>query len=251
MSASSLQLKAHALAWLRYGKRLPIVCTEVGRWNADVLGLSALQTVEVEVKTSMADLRREFKSKIAKHYLYAHAKDTSQVPNHFYFMVPSTIAEAAAKEVSEAAPAAGVASLNVDTTGRYDRDAVTVVKKAKKLREGPTPHIMLDMAMMRSSSELAGLYLYNVEFLRRLESRIEIDGSDVVRLAARAAGTLDCESPEDDLDLRAQELAQAVDGLDKLQFLALDKAEKKKWFDASVRLLEAHYVEGWLHGARL
>jgi hypothetical protein len=250
MTVTSLQLKAHALAWLRYGKRMPLVCTEVGRWNADVMGFSASMAVEVETKTTMADLRREFQTKVAKQYLYSHAQPTSEVPNTFYFMVPAAIEEAAIAYVTEHAPKMGVAVL-AEGASRWDRDAVKVAKRASKLKDTPPSQVMVQMAISRASSELAGLYFFNAEATRKLVDSVETGIADVVRLAARASGTLDYETPVDDLDLRAKELAFCVEGVDDLKWSKLDKAGKMKWIEASIKLLESQYGKGWTDGPRL
>lgn len=246
-SVSSLQFKAVALGWLRYGRRMPLVMTEVGRWNADVMGFSSALAVEVEVKTSKADLKREFQTKIAKHWLYANAKDESHVPNFFYFLVPDDMADATVALVSEAAPKAGIAVYDT-TAAPLSREAVRVVKKATKLKEGPPSRQMLTAAISRCSSELVNLYQFNVDFLRRFEAEHSAHLENMLRLTARSAGTLDYEQPMDDLALRAFELAAAVEGLSYPQFLALSDQQKKKWIEAAIRFLDAQFVNarGWI-----
>ena len=249
----ALQLKAVALGWLRYGKRMSLVMTEVGRWNADVMGFSSRISVEVEVKTSKADLKREFVSKTAKHWLYQNASDTSQVPNLFYFLVHDELAEAALEIINEHAPKAGLAVYDT-TSGPFDRDAVRVAKKPTKLKDSPPSKQMIQTAMARCSSELCGLYQWNVQYLRKFEVD-HLEGlKNINRLAARAAGTLDHEQPVPDLDIRAMELANAVEGVTPDQFMLLSLEKKRKWLEAAQRLLDADFVNyhgGWIHEPHL
>lgn len=238
--ATSLQLKAHALAWLRFGKRMSVVCTEVGKWNADVMGLSQTEAIEIEAKASIADLRREFTTKIAKHWLYGNAKPTSSVPNKFYFIVPSTLVEAALGIIEEKAPLAGLLSLNVETVGQFD--SVSVPKRAKILRTGPPSKAMVRSALLRSSSELTGLYMFNVEFLRNISSQVDKGLDSVLRVSNRVSGAI--EDPED-TERRAREMAYAVSGTGAEEWAALDKDTRAKWAIASSRLLEIQQQGGF------
>lgn len=239
-------LKAVALGWLRYGKRLPIVCSEVGRWNADVLGVSPTVAIEVEVKVSKSDLRAEFKNKQAKHYIYANAMEKSYAPNYFYFLVPAHLGTEAQKIAEEAAPKAGVLSYDSEVAAGYHRDAVSVVKRATKLKQGAPPRALLTAAMLRCSSELCGLHLHEMAFQRRVSDALESARRDALTLSVRAAGTLDIEHPVDDLELRARELAFCVDGVE--QWDELELPEKKRWLEAALRLLDASNVnvKGWV-----
>ncbi len=249
MSLDSSVLKLAALSWLRYGKRMPIVCTEVGRWNADVLGVSPSAAIEVEVKVSKADMRAEFRNKTSKHFLYENAQESSvHVPNQFYFIVPSHLADEAVAIAGESAPKAGVISYNAERPGPYHREDVRVLKQAKKLKSAPPSTAMLVAAMMRCSSEVCGLRLREVEFHRTLLRELQASDERFSALMARAGGTLDIESPVDELDVRARELAFCVDGIDEARWQALDLVAKERWLNAAVKLIEGHYVnaKGWI-----
>jgi hypothetical protein len=110
-------LHTEALAWLRYGKRMPIVCTEAGKWNADVLGMNSKMCIEVEVKHSISDLRADFRNKAHKHYLYQQANPKhatgyekgwhTNIPNFFYFLTPAELKDKALEIIADKAPYAG------------------------------------------------------------------------------------------------------------------------------------------------
>src|ERR1700761_5989417 len=104
-------LKTEALCWLRFAKHMPYVATETGYWAADVFGANDKFSIEVEVKVSIADLKREFTTKTAKHYLYANAEasPTKGAPNYFYFYVPQELEQQALEVIKEKAPKAGLA----------------------------------------------------------------------------------------------------------------------------------------------
>ena len=105
---TSADLKTEALCWLRFGKKLSYICTEVGKWNADAFGCNEAYSVEIEVKISKADLRHEFKSKAAKHYSYRNGH--ALAPNYFYFYVPSELVDEARTLVEANFPEAGLAA---------------------------------------------------------------------------------------------------------------------------------------------
>lgn len=154
-------LKTEALCWLRFGKHLDLVCTEGGKWCADVLGVGDTMVVEVEVKTSIADLNREFSTKLAKHALYRAAKTsamTSSVPNYFYFFVPYSIAERAAEVISEHMPDAGLA-VYLENSRERDGKKTAVVRKPKRLHDRPPTKMFRDVVLRRMGSELCGRHV--------------------------------------------------------------------------------------------
>lgn len=243
MTMTATRLKAQALAWLRYGKRLPIVCTEVGNWYADVLGLGRTSSVEVETKISKSDLRAEFKNKKGKHFIYQNSPEGgSFVPNYFYVLVPESLQEAALEIVGEGNPLAGVAA--VTETGE-----VRILKAATKLHSKPPGPRITRAALLRMSSELTGLHATNETLRGQLFKRVDelIDGAMAATFKATMA--LDLEEPAVSLDLRARELALAVD---KVSWETLDEAGKTRWREAAVRYLDiaAPSMEEWSDAAK-
>lgn len=228
MAMTATTLKAHALAWLRYGKRLPIVCTEVGNWYADVLGLGRTSSVEVETKISKSDLRAEFKNKKAKHFVYQNADGGTFVPNYLYFLVPEALEAAALEIVTEGNSKAGVAVCD-------DLGVVRIVKPATKLHGKPPHPRVVRATILRQSSELVGLWNTNLTLRNDITSKVDALVDAGLAAGFRATMAVDLEEPSKSLDLRAQELAKAVDGLD---WETLDDAGKTRWREAAVRYLD-------------
>ena len=237
------RLKVEAMCWLRYGKRIPIVCTEVGRWNCDLLGLCDTMSIEVEVKTSKADLQREFSRKTTKHWVYTNATDTDRfTPNYLYFFVPEALGKEASDILAEKAPKAGVAAFT--ETNNLAGNNVAILRKATKLRDGPPSPQLLRAALARMSSELCG----SKQIILQLKSRIIADFDDMVHgavmVAAGAVGSLDCEEKEIDLDLRAAQLAMCVEGK-----IWSEITDQERWRTAARKWLEVQAFKNkeWFH----
>lgn len=155
----ALSLHSEALCWLRYAKRMPLVCTEMGLYNADVFGLSADTSIEVEIKKSRADLQAEFRAKPRKHFMYANADElksgNTMIPNFFYVFVPQELADYARDFVAEKAPKAGVIALMQPTRGkRVSRHQVRSVRPAQRLHEYKPGVRLLRTVAMRMASEI-------------------------------------------------------------------------------------------------
>ena len=147
-------LKVEALCWLRFTKHMLMAMTEVGRWNADVLGISNEFAIEVEVKVSKADLVREFVTKQAKHWFYRNAQEhEDHIPQYFYVIVPEELEKDALTILEKEAPKAGL--LIFTKTFLRPGENVRVAKKATKLREGPPSPRVVRTAILRMGSELA------------------------------------------------------------------------------------------------
>jgi hypothetical protein len=166
-------LKTEALCWLRFGKKMPYVCTEGGYWNGDVLGVADKFSVEVEVKVSKADLKREFTTKTSKHYLYANAGDapTRQVPNYFYFYVPPELEADALEIVEKEAPKAGVA---VYQPNGYvlDGKRTRVARRPQKLHDREPTDAFKKVVLKRMGSELCGQYLIKQRFMNDIADNV-------------------------------------------------------------------------------
>jgi hypothetical protein len=224
-------LHTAALSWLRYGKRMPVVCTEVGAWNADVIGMNSAMVIEVEVKKSISDLRADFKNKPQKHYTYSEAENYAKgiygyVPNYLYYFVPEELATKAEEIVREKCPKAGVAAL-----GRY---GVNIVKRPSKLHPRPPSPSFLRTAISRMSSEIC--------ITRMLLDKFKANGGNpemevleqALDAAARVDGTLDFEDPIGNLEQRGAELAWVVD---RKEWKSLSDLERFRWIFAAQHLL--------------
>lgn len=230
-------LHTEALAWLRYGKRMPVVCTEVGRWNADVLGLNASMCIEVEVKKSIADLRAEFRNKPSKHFVYngdGKARLTGGVPNYFYFFVPHELADKAVEVAAEKAPKAGVAAFwPASRDFGMGRRNVEVIKRATRLHDKKPSPATLRAALLRMSSEICGLRMSMDKLVGAETQPI----SEILKQIAFSSSTLDFEDFDVDLERRGAEIALAVDP--NMKWTSLSHMERIRWIFAAQRLQEA------------
>lgn len=189
-------LYAETLAWLRYCRRYPLVCTETGQpWNSDVVGMTEDLFVEVEIKVSRADLLAEFRNKQGKHWYYdAAAKAESQrsswsrygVPNYFYVAVPKDLEKDALEVLAEKATWAGV--LVNDELGAIDGRNIRVARRAKKLHDKPPLPSTLRAVQQRASSELCGLYIVRETYLRKLEAQGKILFENAIAAITRLEG---------------------------------------------------------------
>lgn len=234
----SFSLHTEALAFLRYGKRLPVVCTEAGSWNADVLGMNASMCIEVEIKKSMGDLRAEFRNKPHKHFVYNNAgefdprKASGYVPNYFYFFVPPELGQKAEEFLREKAPKAGLMVAYPARRAYGVGKRVEVRVRPKKLHDRPPSPSFLRTAVMRMSSQICGFRIAMDEL------KLGPLGDELVRTleryTAQVAGTLDIEDFASDLEARAAEMAWCVD--QKL-WKDMDQTERLRWLVAAHRFL--------------
>ena len=193
-------LHAEAMAWLRYGKKLPIVCTEVGRWNADVLGMNRTTCVEVEVKVSLADLRAEFRNKTKKHWVYSHAEGTNygDVPNYFYFCLAEGLGDKAEALIEAEAPTAGIV---VHAPGQIAGRCLTLVRKAKRLKATPPSAAEIRTALLRMGSQLCGLNVYQAELEQKLMTAMTVAGRAALDAAEQLGTTPDIDISLDGVSL--------------------------------------------------
>lgn len=234
------ELHLEALAWLRYGKRLPLLCTEVGAFNADILALNGDYSLEVEIKRSKADLLRDFTK--PKHFLYNAGSTSTFVPNYFYYLVPESLADKAKEIVKEKAPKAGLAVVSEDAAKKLG-ERVRVTVRPTKIHDSKPTMRLIQTALMRMSSELVGLHNLNHKAGESMVTQIKQIVHDVAISSMRLHGVLDSEKAAPDLELRAMELAMCVDGLDKAQWDSLNKTQKNKWFHALERWREVQCVK--------
>jgi hypothetical protein len=161
----SIDLKAAILGYLRYQKQYQLVALEVD-WNpghgyvlADIVAVATSgRLIEVEVKTSMSDLRADL-GKHAKHSCLrqTHAEKkpmaadctswgasmapaikwfvSKKIPARFYYAVPPTISENAHEWIKEMAPYAGLL-----TTRHHRTSEITVRRVAPRLHEYVLDH---------------------------------------------------------------------------------------------------------------
>lgn len=206
-------LQSHALAWMRYAKRMPIVCTEAGRFNSDVLGMNSKMCIEMEIKKTISDLRAEFRNKVHKHYIYnlaAEAKHASgYVPNYFYFFTLEDLGEKALEIIKEKMPRAGLAILKDDACP-WNRNAVQVLRRPTKIHDKAPNSALIQAAVMRMSSEICHFHrTAGVEKVAEIQMAV-----------AGIGGTLDFEDVIQDLERKGKEFAYILgDDWNKLNYV--------------------------------
>lgn len=191
---NALDLKTEALCWLRFGKKMEYVCTEGGYWEADVLGLSEKFAIEVEVKMSRQDLKREFRSKASKHYLYNNVdgSPSKQVPNYFYFYVPAELEAAAMEIIGSECPKAGLAIYEPFGWAR-DGKKTRVAKRPTKLHDTPPTSNFIHTVLLRMGSELCGRYLVSQVLHKNVAKALAGSDELVVELMQKMVETPDIE----------------------------------------------------------
>jgi len=165
---NALDLKTEALCWLRFRARMLYVATEVA--YADVLACDEKRSIEIEVKTTFADLRADFQK--PKHRQYGkpqpevplpHVHPNPLEPNQFYFLVPCDLEERAQKHLEELGSFAG---LMVAKPNPYGKPELTILRTAKKLHARPPCDAMKRQLLMRMGSEICRARMAQAKFFR-------------------------------------------------------------------------------------
>ena len=201
---TSHDIKTAALCWLRFGRRYPYVCTEGGRWNADVLGATTKALTEIEVKVSKSDFKVDFVK--TKHDWYAKVtpayRGAGFIPNQMYYAVPKELETFALEYLAKQAEITPLSTprdmlraptvakyglLVYDETRRRD-DSLVCIKTAGKIHAiAPSPKVLENM-LLRMGSELAGFHIYSHRYqtwlsemkdeTRKLSNAVDIDPED-------------------------------------------------------------------------
>jgi len=166
MQMGSKYIRAALFSYLRFGRRCPYVASEVGGFNADVCSIYNKKLVEYEIKVSMRDFKVDFK-KPKHNWLGPVSQGLVKIedlkaagtwlPHEFYFVVtPDLLDQVLAYLVDN--PIYGV-MLAVPKTTAWDlREAIQVVKKAKRIHDAEIKQIVYSAFLYRMSSELAGFH---------------------------------------------------------------------------------------------
>lgn len=88
------EIKTKLLKYFKWERNYDIVCTEMVYYIlakivvADLIAVNKHEIVEIEIKTSISDLRADFLNKIEKHEIYNIPEMmTIQMPNRLYYCV--------------------------------------------------------------------------------------------------------------------------------------------------------------------
>ena len=142
----SRKYKYSALVWLRVRQRCVFVATEAGYFASDCLGINEKKMIEVEIKTTMQDIKNDFKKH--KHDVYRQKFKngyTQWMPTHFYFAVPRDLVEQT-KELLK--------KKGAEKYGVIDADTFSVIKRANWIHKNePSSKVKHNLAL-RMGSEL-------------------------------------------------------------------------------------------------
>ena len=158
----SSSIKAGLLAYFRFKRQYRYVATECGYYSADVLASNGRKLIEVEVKVSKSDLKRDINK--PKHKVYADPNDRKiWIPHEFYVAVPQHLTEFAIEEVSKWNPKYGVISFKED--GLLE-ERFTVTKRGGMLHKQIIKDGVKAGFIARMSSELASIWMFNTRYNR-------------------------------------------------------------------------------------
>jgi hypothetical protein len=173
------EIKGNLLAYYRFVKNYKYIATEAGWWYpVDVIAFNGRSLIEIEVKISKSDLKKELKgNKTKKHAAYRCPSDgrygNLRVPNKFYICVPSKLMGDALEIAEELNYMYGVITFtpNVDLSLRKMKhrasDNLRVVKEAQNLvlrRNEEEKQKIQDKIASRMSSEITVLRCSPFEF---------------------------------------------------------------------------------------
>lgn len=167
-------MKTKLLEYFRFKRRFPFCCTE-GIRQADVNACSEDKLIEVEVKISKSDLKREFSKnsgyeKTSKHDDYLNqvlVKETindgmmcsnisySISPNLFYLAIPDDLIKAAEDEIERVNPKYGI--IIVYSGGGLFGDNIRIYRQAKPLHKNKPDNKTIKAICQRCTNELITL----------------------------------------------------------------------------------------------
>ena len=152
---TSKHIKAALLANFRFVKQYPIIATEAGAYQADVIALNPLinKYIEVEVKISKSDLLNDLK-KLKHHYYKINQGDF--IPHQFYYCVPAELVDTALEMIKDL-PYGLIKhrGLKYHRNCRMTEKAVVIIKRAKKLHDGKIQDDVRVTIEHRMASQLA------------------------------------------------------------------------------------------------
>ena len=140
-------LEYAGLYWLKHTKKCSLVCTEYRQ--ADLAGVMDRFWIEIEIKRSKQDLKRDaFKTKHKiMNYWFA--------PNYYYFLVPEYLKDDAVKEAAKINKKYGVLYLK-DVDGEYSYPEVA--KKGYRIHNGNLTENSIEDMMRRIGWDLVKAY---------------------------------------------------------------------------------------------
>ena len=150
----SPEMKNKVLAYLRFKRQYHVCATEAGPYDADVMACNDKEVVEIEIKCTKADLKRDLKKRKHKYYLAAKANQ-AQTPNRFFFAVPEKLVDTAL-EMCKELPYGVLLVKEGNMPLRTKKSFVYVKKKAKRMHDRGCSQLRLRV-IKRATSELITL----------------------------------------------------------------------------------------------
>jgi hypothetical protein len=153
---NSSYIKTVLMCWLRFNKQIAIVATEAGKYNSDVIYSTNNQLFEIEVKTSLADFKEDFKK--PKHLEYK-VTTNQWAPNFFLFAVPLELVD----KVLPLLENSSYGLLAISQPFNESNILVPWEKRVKVLKRPKVIHtrrcngLVKQMIVKRLASELCGL----------------------------------------------------------------------------------------------
>lgn len=154
-------IKLELMKYFRFERQYDLICTE-GIHLADFNAYNGTTLVEVEVKISKSDFKKEFQKeinlknrwKIYKHRNYSepkqHLLNGYIVPNRFYFCVPAKLADWAVDYLKDKNSKYGLLSYDEE---RYTGNAhIITIKPARSLHTEEQDKMRIALSMARRTS---------------------------------------------------------------------------------------------------
>ena len=116
---------------------------------------------EIEVKTSIQDLKKDFKDKQTKHF---HINNLSYKIDYFYFCIPYDLYEKAEKIISEQGKYYGIITYIPNPEGKQ----LVFKKKAKKVSKNCTYKFKPYYLYKRLSSEVTSLRSQRIKLIEEI-----------------------------------------------------------------------------------
>jgi len=146
---TSKLMKREVLKYFRFERGMP-TGTEVNA--ADVLAISddLSKSYEIEIKTSLNDLKRDFTKKAIKH-AYIENSDNKLNPNFFYFCIPEALLEKALPIVEAHNDRYGIICMKSYGNLKF-------IKHCRRLNKADNTELY-KLLVKRISSELVNMYI--------------------------------------------------------------------------------------------
>lgn len=185
MRITSHTIKTGLLAYYRFKCGAQAVSTELstGIGIADIVVINRdSEVIEIEVKTSKADLLKEATSKSIKHIIMERVSDpqiaipqsyVNARPHRFYFCVTEDLREDAIEFTARLNPKYGVMVFNHST---LPQESITIAKPSHKLHNEDVSKFYFEYIMKRNSNELTTFYIdeyWEKEVPKRKPSTLE------------------------------------------------------------------------------